>query len=862
MDQELRSHLEMRTADLVKSGLSAEEARRRARLEFGSLDSTAEQCREALPASQVDIFSQDLRYSLRVLRKSPGFAVAAALTLALAIGANAAAFAALNAIILKPLQVPRAESLYSIHRASDNSGGLSYPAFRDFQEKNRSFEDLAAYNILQTGLDYKEATTRDWAIAATGNYFDVLGIQPQLGRFFHASDEKGANSAPFIVLSNAYWQSRFDGDPSVIGRRVRLNKQPFTIIGVAPASFTGTLLFFHPDYYVPVVNVEQLDSGASLTQRGNKWLFLSFGHLKDRVTPSQAAADLNEVNADLVRAFPKDHATTTFELARPSLYGEFLGGPARAFVSALMLLAALILVAACANLGSLFAARAADRSREIAMRLALGAGRGRIMRQLLTESTIIALVGGAVGLYGSIVLLQNARAWQPLPQFPVHIPIQPDERVYAVALLLALCSGLLFGIAPLRQVMRTDPYDSVKAGARATAERKLTLRDALVVFQIAICALLVTSSFVAVRGLMRSMDSEVGFDARQALLVESTLDIAGYKQEAMPKFQKRMLDATCSMPGVLGAGLIDTPPLANGSVRSLNIFDAATTDTRPANAAFAAVSYRSSPGYLDAARTRLLRGRDFSDHDQAQAPRVAMVNREFAVRMFQSVDNALGRQFRLREGQPLQVVGVVEDGKYQNLTERQRPAVFLALYQSPVSETNLVIRSERNPEELAAAIRSKIREMDPGLPVFVHTWKNAMNLVLFPSHVATFALGVLGAIGGVLSLSGIFGLAAYSISRRMKELGIRMALGAQRRQILEAALGRSFRLLGYGSLAGLALGFLASQLLSYIVYQASPRDPMVMAGAVGVMMLLGLTATWIPARRALSVDPLTLLRED
>jgi predicted permease len=862
-EDELAHHLELRAADLERQGLTPEAARRQARLEFGSVARFAEESRESLPAHSLDVFLQDIRYSFRVLRQSPGFAIVATLTLALAIAANTAAFAALNAIILKPLDLPRAESLFSIHRAQDNLGSFSYPSFRDIQQRNSSFEDLTAYYILVAGLDNGQSSGRDWVIAATGNYFDVLGVQPHLGRFFHASDEHGPNSAPYVVLSHAYWQSRFQSDPKVVGRKVLVNKAPFTILGVTPPAFHGTLLFMQPDYFVPLVNVGQLDTTVSLTSRATRWLFLSLGHLKPGVSPERAAAGIESVhNGYLTKTFPNDHSVTRFKLGKPGLYGDHMGAPARAFLIALVSLAALILLAACANLGSLCIARAADRNRELALRLALGASRARVLRQLLTEALLIALAGGALGLWGGITLLQALRAWRPVPQFPIYLPVDPDPGVYLLAAVLSVLSGLFFGAAPLRQILRLDPHDSIKAGTRSTSARRFALRDALVLVQIAICALLVTSSFVAVRGLLRGLASDFGFDPRQAVVAQTVLDIAGHRGEAIPELQKRLIAAAASIPGVTGAGFIDVAPLSNGSGNSVGVYREDAADLRPANALFTSAMYRISPGYLAAARTPLLLGRDVAFHDSPQSPKVAVVNREFAQRVFGSAAAALGRHFKLRDGTRHTIVGVVETGKYQTLTESPQPAVFFAHFQSPQSQSDLIVRSTLSTQELATALRAKVRALDPGLPVYIQSWDDTLSLVLFPSRVAAFSLGVLGAIGAVLSLTGIFGIAAYSVSRRMKELGIRMALGAQRREILSAALGRSLRVLGYGSLAGLGLGLLASQLLAYIVYQASPRDPWIMTGVVAVMLAIGIFATWIPARRALKLDPLVLLRED
>ncbi len=459
-----------------------------------------EQVREVRMGYWLQSVASDCRYGIRQLRKNPGFSVVAVVTLALAIGANAVVFCVLNALILRPLKVPRPDSLYSIQRVSDYSARQSYPGYLDLRDRNRSFEDLAAWNSLQAGLNTGENPSRIWLIAVSGNYFDVLGIQPYLGRFFHGSDEHGPNSAPYVVLSHASWIVRFHADRGVVGRTVLLNKHPFTIVGVAPPEFHGTILIWSPDLFMPMVNQEQIEGTNILEARGIRWIFQTMGHLKAGVTPDQAAADLNSIGAYLEKTYPKDHAQMKFSLTRPGLYGDLLGRPARAFVTGLMLLAGLILLAACANLGSLFAARAADRSREVALRLALGASRIRVLRQLLTEAILISLIGGAIGLWGSVVLLRWLRVWEPFSQFPnINLPLNPDGYVYGFALLLALASGFLFGAAAVRQVLRTDPYEIVKSGAKSTPERRITGRDVLVVVQIAICAVLVTSSMVAVR---------------------------------------------------------------------------------------------------------------------------------------------------------------------------------------------------------------------------------------------------------------------------------------------------------------------------------------------------------------------------
>jgi predicted permease len=860
MEEELRSHIQHRADDLERSGLPRAEAERCARIEFGGHVRYKEESREAAGGTFVESIFHDLRLALRLLRKSPGFTAVAVVTLALAIGANAVVFSALNACLLRPLNVPQPESLYGLQFGEGARGYQSYPNYLDLRDRNRSLDGLAAYNMSQVGLDTGENPSRAWLYEVSGNYFDVLRIQPYLGSFFHSSDEHGANSVPYIVLSYRYWHSHFQDDRGVVGRTVEVNKHPFTIIGVAPPQFQGTFLLLSPDFFVPIVSLE--DEGT-LNARGGRWIFETIGHLKAGVTPAQASADLNSIGEYLQKTYPKDNGKMNVSLAHAGLYGDTFEGPIRGFVAALMLLAGLILLAACANLGSLFAARAADRSREVALRLALGSTRLRILRQLFTEALLISLAGGAFGILGGAMLLRRLSAWNPFPQFPTNVPLNPDTNVYAVAVLLAFVSGILFGAAPVRQVLRTDPYEAIKSGSLAKLGRRITFREVLLAVQIAICAVLVTSSMVAVRGLLRSLHSNFGFEPGNVILADTDLDMAGYPDEAVPAMQKRMIESMQTIRGVTSVGLANCPPLSScGSLSMASIFSDETSDLRPSNVAASALSFQISPEFFAVAEIPLLAGRAFTWHDDKNAPRVAVVNQVFAREVFGAPTKALGRYFKTWNGTRIQVVGIAKDGKYTNLTEDPQAAMFFPILQAPSSKSYLMMRSDSDPQQLAGAVRSRLRDLDAGLPVFIQTWTGALDRVLFGSRLATVALGVLGVLGAILSITGIFGMAAYSVSKRLRELGIRMALGARRKEVLEAALGRAIKLLVFGSAAGLLLGILASRVLASIVYQATPRDPLVLAGVVLAMALLGLLATWIPARRALSIDPMILLREE
>lgn len=861
MEEELRSHIEHRADDLERSGMDRGEAERMARIEFGGHLRFKEECRKSLAGHILATLFQDLRFNLRLLRKSPAFTITAALTLALAIGANALVFSVLNAFVLHPLPgVPQAENLYAVWRANITASE-SYPDYIELRDRNRSFEDLVAFNMSQAGLDSGNSPSMAFVDEVSGNYFDALHLQPAVGRFFHASDESGPNSAPYIVLSYAYWHTHFQEDRAVVGRVVQVNKHPFAIVGVAPPGFRGTIAFISPDLFVPLVNMEQVEGTNRLNDRSKKAVFMVLGRLRAGVSQAQVSADLNAIGADLEKNYPKYDANMTFSLARPGLYGDYLGRPVRTFLTGLMILAGLILLAACTNLGSLFAARAADRSREVALRLALGSSRKRIAAQLFTEALLISFLGGVIGILGSIVLLRGLTAWQPFPRYPFHLFVTPNASVYGVALLLTFTSALLFGAVPIQQILRMHPYELVKSGSTGKTGRRI-LRELLLVGQIAICAVLVTASIVAVRGLLRSYHSQFGFDPNNVLLANTDLAMGGYNREQVPGMQKRIIEAVESIPGVDAVGLVGGLPPLGGGVNGSLVFADKSTDLRPANAVATAVVYPITPNYFRAAGTRLLSGRSFFWHDDKGVPRVAVVNEEFAHKLFGSGHAAVGGHYKMADGTRIEVVGIAEEGKYENLTEEPQPAMFLPILQAPSSQTWLVIRSGRDPQELGPAIRNRLRGLDASLPFTIATWNNELDLAFFAARIATKSLGVMGIVGAMLAVTGVFGMAAYSVSKRLRELGIRVALGAQRKGVLKAALARPFRLLAFGSMAGLLLGVLASRVLAFIVYQATPRDPLVLAGVVVTMSLLGLLATWIPARQALSVDPLTILREE
>ncbi len=806
----------------------------------------------------------DLGYTWRQLRRSPGFAFTVVLTLALGVGANAIAFSVLNVLIFHPLDLPEAAQLVSINRLGNvgntvpSSPAHSYPDYRDVRDMNRTFSGIAAYSIERAGVGIAGAVHQGWFYEASENYFDVLRVQPAVGRFFHPADAHGPNSAPYAVLSYGYWLRQFHGDPHVAGTVIELNKHPFTILGVAPASFRGTELFFSADFWVPLSNRQELNGEDFTEARGNHNISL-VGRLKPGASAEQASSDLNAIGKELAGRNPQD-ADLGFRLSRPGLLGDTLRRPVQAFLLGVMVLTMLLLLAACANLGSLFAARAADRARELALRLALGATRGRLMRQLVAEAVVVSIFGGLAGLALASAVLRALSAWHPSPDFPIAFMLKPDGSVLAVALTLAVVSGVFLGMVPARQVCSKDVYLAMKSGPTvSTSGRRWTLRDGLLVLQVVLCSVLLTASLVAVRGLVRSLHASYGFQPEGVTLASFDLLMSGQTDKQALAIQHRALDAAAALPGVTAAGFADKIPLSLSTSDS-NVYRYGVTDFRDAYAAADASLYNVSPGYLAAAGTRLVSGRDFTWNDKEEAPPVAIVNKTFASRVFGTADG-VGHYFT-RGGPRIQVVGVVEDGKYNTLTEDATAAMFLPYAQSPDTPAILVVRSQAGEAATARGIEDALGKLEPGLPLTINSWPRSMTMVLLPSVAATVALGIMGGLAGVLAVTGIFGMASYAVSRRMRELGLRVALGATRQQVLAAALGRPARLLLVGSGAGLLLGAATSRLLAHVVYQATSQDPVVLGGVVGCMALLALIATWLPVLRVLHVDPAALLREE
>jgi predicted permease len=742
---------------------------------------------------------------------------------------------------------------------------FAYPEVRDVRDGNTVFTAVAADTIQLFGLQADGVTRPVWGYIVSGQYFEVVGIKPYLGRLLERADDDHPGVSEVAVLTFPTWKSYFGADPNIVGKTVRINKHPYTIVGVTPDGFYGTEKFLQADIFVPMANQASLDGVNWLESRRQKMVF-PIVRIKEGITLAQVQAELDTIAARVQKQDPAEEDGLEFKLARPGLVGDFLGGAARRFLAGVMVLAGIVLLAACANLGSLFAARTADRAREIAIRLAVGSSRWRVLRQVMVEALVISIFGGACACGLAWMALNGLAKWHLPTDYPMKFTVQPQPSLVLMTLLVSVLAGVMFGVMPLRQIFKADPNDAIKSGGgQSGAERRWALRDVLLAAQIALCCVTITAAFVSLRGLRRTLTMDLGFNPKNAVLTTFDLSQAGYSGEAADHLQRQLLERVSQIPGVEAAGYANTTPLT-GDNSVPPVFSQQTTDFRPSNAAFQTFEYDVSPGYLAACATPLLAGRDVSFNDTATTPAVAVVNQEFARRLFHS-ENVVGRYFKNSSGASIQIVGIAADGKQFLPSETPRAAAYFPILQRATTRTSLVVRTRLDPTgvataDMTATIREMVRDLDKAIPIQTSSdWRSQLAISFFPAQVATVALGLFGVFGLLLSITGTFGLASYTVSKRMRELSIRVALGAQAKQVLSAALGRMLVLLASGSVAGLLLGVAASRVLSAIVFQATAQDPVVIAAVAFTILFTGSLSVAGPVRRALRIDPADLLRE-
>jgi predicted permease len=860
LDQDIRDHIEGETQDNIERGMSPEEAHYAAVRKFGNVMRVKEDARAVWTVVWFDQLLQELRFALRQLRRSPGFAITTVLILTLGITANVIVFGVLQALILRPLDLPQPDGVMQLQRLSSTYPSFSYPEMRDIRDDNAVFSAVAAVVVGDFGLEANGVTRPVWGYLVSGQYFQLVGIKPFLGRLLEPADDDHPGASQAAVLSWPAWKSDFGEDPNIVGKTIRIDKHPYTIVGVTPEGFYGTERILQPDIFIATSSEPSAFGVNWLEQRTNRTAF-TIVRIKDSVTLAQVQANLNTVADRITRQYPKEEEGLGLKLVRPGLVGDQIGGPARGFLTGVMGLAGIVLLAACANLGSLFAARTADRAREIAIRMAVGSSRWRILRQLLVEALVVSIVGGACACGLAWIALTALANWHPPTQFPIKLHVLPQPSLILTALLFSALASVLFGLTPLRQIFMTDPNEVIKGGGSpSSAGRRWALRDVLLAGQIALCCVTVTAAFVSLRGLSRAMTMDMGFNPKNVVRTQFDLSQADYSSDAADHFQRELLEKVSQLPGVEAAGYASTTPLS-GYQQVFSVFAQQAIDFTQSKEAFDAYHYRASPGYLAASGTPLLAGRDVSFSDTSKTPPIAIVNQEFARRLFHS-ENAVGRYFKNKSGVSIQIVGLIADGKHLVLGEDPKAAAFVPISQEGYIQTSLVVRTQRDTADMVASIRKTIGDLDHSVPIQESgTWISQLALSLFPAQMATVALGLFGAFGLLLSITGTFGLASYTVSKRLRDLSIRVALGAQAKQILSAALGRMLILLASGSVVGMLLGAAATRVLSAIVYQATAQDPLVLVAVVCTTMIAGLLSVANPVRRVLHIDPAQLLRE-
>jgi predicted permease len=861
MSDEFAFHIEARTRDLVAKGLSPEEGARTARLEFGAVPRYSDECRTSHRLHWADDAIHDFRYAARALRRSPGFTATALISLTLGIGLNVAVFSIFESLLLRSMPVYHPSEVVFVERSSGISH--SFPAYRDLRDNTRAFAGLAGYRIAPMNLDVSAGhPERIWGYLATGNYFDLLGVKPVVGRFFHQEDDLHPGASPYAVISYTAWHSRFAGDPGIVGRQIRINGHSFTILGVAPRAFHGTEIFYWPDIWVPMMMQPQIEPSNHWLETRDTWNTWIVGRLKPNVSGKQAIADLDRVAADMARRFPNSYSGIHMKLSKPGLAGSFMRQPVRLFTSGLVLLVSLVLLTACANLASLMLARAADRSREIAIRASVGASRARLIRQVLTEAFLLSALGGLLGCIFALGVCHLASQWRAPIDLPVQLDVQPDWTALLVATALSLVAGLLFGLAPAVYLSRTDVNALIKGDSGVPLHRsrfRLPVRDLLVTVEIALSVVLVFASFSALRGLRSALTLPLGFDPANVTTAAFDLALAGYNQPQGRLFQDRVLAALKQLPDVTAAAYSNSLPLSID--QSSTVVRAEEETSKNWQHATTATYYQVSPRFMSTMGIRLLAGRDFTAHDDEHAPLVAIVNSQFAQQVMNTAA-PVGKRFRHGFGTTLvQVVGLVGDGKYESLTESPRPVVFWPMAQDYNPTTTFVVRSPLPSGDVVASLRSIIHSIDNRIPVYgTGSLETMLGLALFPMRTAAVALTSFGIMALMLAMTGINGLVAYSISRRRHEIGIRLAVGASSFQVLRVMVARFAALTLFGSIIGIVLSVFAGAVLRSVVLGMSGTDVTLLAAVLLILITAAVISCIRPALNVLRTDASTALR--
>lgn len=812
---------------------------------------------------------QDTRVAIRMMAKNPGFAVVVIVTLGLGIGLNTAIFSLINAVLFRPLPFDDVEQLVELNRG-DLDDFFSYPDYLEYRDRSGIFSELSAWSYAPFSIGTGDATELRFGQIVTGNYFSALQVSAHRGRLLTPEDDKVAGRHPVAVISYGYWQGNYGGDPSCIGQSLSLNGDPYRIIGVAPEGFVGAYPAFAPDVWVPMMmEARIMPEGGHLENRESGWL-RTIGRLKPGIALTQAQVRLDQMTPHLKEIDPERYKGETAFLVHPSGIGlPPEARPATLAASALvMLMVGLVLLIACANVANLLLARSTARRGEIAIRLALGAGRLRLVRQLLTESMILAVCAGAAGILIADWAVSLAGAL--LPELPYKLSlamdVSLDGRVLAFAFVVSVLTGLVFGLVPALQATKANIAPTLKddVGARSLGLKRSRLQNFLVVSQVTVSLVLLVSAALFVRSLRSAKAIDPGFDHENVLAVSLAFAMHDREAETGQTFYRDLLDRVRAMPGVESASLNLCLPL--GFTISGNNYwvegRAPRTNADGEEEVDSAFNSTVSSGDFKTLGIPLLRGRDFNEHDTVDAPGVVVVNRAFADRVWPGVD-PLGKRFSIEEkdGPLLEVIGVVRTAKYLFIGEEPRPYFYLPFTQHYDPNMNLLVRTTGDPMSLLPPVRAVLAELNPDIkPADTRVLSSWIGFALLPARFAAALFGTLGALAVVLASVGLYGVMSYTVGQRTREMGIRMALGAQRRDVLRVVVWQGLKLAALGLAFGLVVSFLGTRVLRVLLYDISSTDPLTFVGVSVLLLTVTFFACYIPARRATKVDPIIALR--
>jgi len=814
-------------------------------------------------ARLMETLLQDIRFGFRQLMKQRGFAVLAIISMALGIGANTSIFSLVDTALLRPLAVKKPSQLVELYGTMHNGADWSlqsYLNYKDYRDRNTTFSGLFVYRVTVSSLTVNNSSQRVWGYLVSGNYFDVLGVKPMLGRAFLPEEDQTPDSHPVAVISYDCWQHRFGGDPQIVGKSVEFNGRPFTIIGVAPKGFIGTEVAYDPEMFIPVMMAKTIEPGSTwLDKRGSNNLF-TVGRLKPGVSFAEARAELETLTAQLAKDYP-DNVGRGIRLGKPGLFIPDIANSVFAFAGLLAAVGALVILLACVNLANLLLARATGRRREIAVRLAVGSSRQRLVRQLVTESLLISLGGGAAGVFLAAAINAAVRNIRLPSDVTLLFDLRMDWRVLTFAFLLSMVTGILFSLIPALQSSKPQLVPALKDESSMGGFRRSHLRNFLVVAQVSLSLVLLISAGLIVRSLQAAQKMRPGFNPENAVAISFDVSLQGYNEERGRVFQKQVLERARALPQVENAALTDYLPLGlNYNDSTIYIED---TEFKGASTLPIAIPIESSPGYFDVMGIPL-RGRDFRDDENKKESRFAIVNETFAKKFLQGQD-PMGRRFNWHGPKDpfFEIVGIVPDGKYNSLGEDPKAAVYTPLYQDYSGTVTLVARTRGDPKQVLAALRGVVQELDSSISVYAaKTLKEHMGTSLFPARMAAIALGSFGVLALILAAVGIYGVMSHVVAGRTREIGLRMALGAQLSDVQKLILRQGMFLAAIGSLCGFAISLGGARMMKSLLYGVSTADPVTFTFVAVLLGGIAFLACWIPARRASRVEPMIALRAE